>query len=85
MTIRNDDDKVGYGKGDKATRLLGVTPMIEGRRITIPKEATWLAEFQHEVVLFPKGKHDDQVDSLSQFLKWLDEPDGTTVVGTICW
>ena len=29
-------------KGDKATRLLGVTPMIEGRRIAIPKEATWL-------------------------------------------
>jgi len=72
-------------KGDKATRLLGVTPLIEGRRIAIPKEATWLADFQHEVVLFPKGKHDDQVDSLSQFLKWLDEPDGTTVVGTICF
>jgi len=59
--------------------------MIEGRRIAIPKEAPWLADFQREVVLFPKGKHDDQVDSLSQFLKWLDEPDGTTVVGTICF
>lgn len=72
-------------KNDKATRLLGVTPLIEGRRISIPKEAPWLADFQREVVLFPNGKHDDQVDSLSQFLKWLDEPEGTTVVGTVCW
>lgn len=72
-------------KDDKATRLLAVTPLIEGRRIAIPKEATWLADFQREIVLFPKGKHDDQVDSLSQFLKWLDQPDGTTVVGSICW
>lgn len=61
-------------KDDKATRLLGVTHLIEGGRIAIPKNAPWLAEFQREITLFPNGKHDDQVDSLSQFLKWLAEP-----------
>lgn len=61
-------------KHDKATRLLAVTPMIEGGRIAIPEAAPWLAGFQRELMLFPNGKHDDQVDSLSQFLNWLDRP-----------
>ncbi|NNL18620.1 MAG: phage terminase large subunit [Boseongicola sp.] len=61
-------------KDDKATRMLSVSGLIEGGRIAIPSEAPWLAEFQREIALFPNGKHDDQVDSLSQFLKWLAEP-----------
>lgn len=72
-------------KDDKATRLLGVTPLIEGGRIAIPKEAPWLAEFQRELVLFPNAKHDDQVDSISQFLKWLDQPEVTALVGSYSW
>jgi predicted phage terminase large subunit-like protein len=59
---------------DKKTRLVGVTPMIEGGRIAIPADAPWLAEFRHELTLFPNGKYDDQVDSLTQFLTWLDRP-----------
>lgn len=61
-------------KDDTATRLLSVSHLIEGGQIVVPSEATWLAEFQREVTLFPNGKHDDQVDSLSQFLKWLAQP-----------
>ena len=57
-------------KDDKATRMMAESPAIEGGRVFIPKEALWLADFQHEVVLFPNSKHDDQVDSLSQFLCW---------------
>ncbi|MCO6384926.1 phage terminase large subunit [Oceanicola sp. 502str15] len=70
-------------RDDKATRLLSVTPLIECGRIAIPKEAPWLAEFQREIVNFPRGKHDDQVDSLSQFLKWLGEPDGRVLIDSI--
>ncbi|MFC6637177.1 phage terminase large subunit [Sulfitobacter sediminilitoris] len=70
-------------KGDKQTRLLGVTPLIESGKVAIPKNAPWLATFQHEVILFPKGKHDDQVDSLSQFLIWLGEPVATAMSGTV--
>jgi predicted phage terminase large subunit-like protein len=59
-------------KGDKQTRMMEKTPVIEGGRVSIPEEAFWLANFHHELVTFPKGKHDDQVDSVSQFLKWAD-------------
>jgi len=61
-------------KDDKATRLLSVSHLIEGGNIAVPSAATWLAPFQREVTLFPNGKNDDQVDSLSQFLKWFAEP-----------
>ncbi len=61
-------------KDDKATRMLSVSHMIEAGRIAVPSDAPWLAAFQREVTLFPAGKHDDQVDSLSQFLKWLAQP-----------
>lgn len=66
-----------HPKDDKATRLLAVSHLIEGGRITVPQDAPWLAEFQREVSLFPNGKHDDQVDSLSQFLRWFVQPNAT--------
>ena len=69
-------------RDDKATRLLAVTPVIEGGRVAIPAKAPWLADLQHELVLFPNGKHDDQVDSLSQFLTWFDRPQTGPLVGT---
>jgi hypothetical protein len=34
----------------------------------------WLAEYLHEMTVFPKGKHDDQVDSTAQFLDWFKRP-----------
>jgi predicted phage terminase large subunit-like protein len=61
-------------KLNKPTRLQSVSPMIEGGRISIPKDAPWLAEFRRELMLFPNGKYDDQVDSLSQFLIWMSRP-----------
>lgn len=61
-------------RNDKATRLLSVSHLIEGGRIAVPEDALWLADFQREISLFPNGKHDDQVDSLSQFLIWFAEP-----------
>lgn len=64
-------------KDDKATRVLSVSHLIEGGQITVPSDAPWIAEFQREVTMFPSGKYDDQVDSLSQFLRWLAEPQVT--------
>jgi hypothetical protein len=40
----------------------------------LPAEAPWLEDFLHEVSAFPKGKYDDQVDSLAQFLDWFNKP-----------
>jgi predicted phage terminase large subunit-like protein len=38
--------------------------------VHLPENAPWLGEFLTELLAFPKGRHDDQVDSVSQFLKW---------------
>ena len=37
----------------------------------LPEKASWLAQYVHELVTFPKGKHDDQADSTSQALNWI--------------
>ena len=46
----------------------------QNRRVHIPAEAPWLDNYLAEVAAFPKGKHDDQVDSTAQFLDWLNTP-----------
>jgi predicted phage terminase large subunit-like protein len=68
-------------KDDKATRLMSVTPRIESGRVAIPRDAPWMAEFRREMTLFPNGKHDDQVDSVSQFLVWWDSAPQGPLVG----
>ena len=56
--------------GDKIMRMETQTAVLEAGRVFLPKSAPWLSDFQDEVTRFPTGRHDDQVDSLSQFLKW---------------
>ena len=60
-------------KGDKKDRLLAHLGKIEGGQVYLPREAPWLADFLQEVLAFPNGKHDDQVDSMTQFLHWISE------------
>ena len=48
--------------GDKIMRLHAQTAMIENGFVHIPETAPWLAEYLHELTVFPNGKHDDQVD-----------------------
>src|SRR5437870_2378352 len=60
--------------GDKTMRLHAQTAMIENGFVHIPETATWLAEYLHEMTVFPKGKHDDQADSTAQFLDWFKKP-----------
>jgi predicted phage terminase large subunit-like protein len=57
-------------RGDKQDRLAAQSAKIEAGRILLPREAPWLADFLHELLAFPNSKHDDQVDSVSQFLYW---------------
>jgi phage terminase large subunit-like protein len=37
----------------------------------LPDKAESLAEYEHEMIRFPKGKFDDQCDSTSQALDWI--------------
>lgn len=61
-------------KLDKCTRMLIQTPMIEAGKVYIPNEATWIATYLHEMVMFPQGKFDDQIDSTSQALGFIGSP-----------
>ena len=59
---------------DKIMRLHAQTATIENGFVRLPEAAPWLAEYLHEMTVFPKGKHDDQVDSTAQFLDWFKTP-----------
>ncbi|MEQ8441276.1 MAG: phage terminase large subunit [Alphaproteobacteria bacterium] len=64
---------------DKVTRLHTQTDKIEGGAVHLPRKAPWLDAFKTECLQFPDGAHDDQVDSMVQFLMWLDERSKHTV------
>ncbi|MER9592243.1 phage terminase large subunit [Mesorhizobium australicum] len=63
---------------DKESRLSRVAAMIENGNVNLPKVAHWRDDFLLEVLAFPHGKHDDQVDSMTQALIWMkdDKPTG---------
>jgi predicted phage terminase large subunit-like protein len=61
-------------EGDKIMRLHAQTSIIENGFVHLPDAAPWLPEYLHEMTVFPKGKHDDQVDSTAQFLDWFKTP-----------
>jgi predicted phage terminase large subunit-like protein len=45
------------------------TARIEAGSVLLPRQAPWLEEFRHEVLAFPNGRYNEQVDALSQALK----------------
>ena len=54
--------------GDKITRMSAQSGPIEAGQVLLPRTAPWLQDFRDEILEFPHGRHDDMVDSLSQFL-----------------
>lgn len=67
----------------KADRMSAQSARIEAGHVLLPKSAPWLDELRAEILAFPHGKHDDQVDSISQFLNWITERRATIQVGRI--
>jgi predicted phage terminase large subunit-like protein len=56
---------------DKTARLLAQAARFEAGQVFLPRQAEWLASYLAELLAFPTGRHDDQVDSTSQALKYL--------------
>jgi predicted phage terminase large subunit-like protein len=52
----------------KLARLRTVSPIIEAKNVFLPKYASWLSEYENELLEFPYGDNDDLVDSTSQAL-----------------
>lgn len=63
-------------KEDKITRLHAGSARIEAGHVWLPDRASWLDALRMELAAFPQGRHDDQVDSVSQFLAWYFERQG---------
>ena len=55
-------------EGGKEARAHAILPEIEAGNVYLPEGASWLDEWIDEFAAFPLGKHDDQVDALSQAL-----------------
>lgn len=55
---------------DKKMRMGSQTAVLRNGCVHVPEDVPWLPEYLHEMAVFPNGKHDDQVDSTSQFLIW---------------
>jgi predicted phage terminase large subunit-like protein len=54
---------------DKRARLIAQSDLFAGASVRFPRHAGWLEECTAELLAFP-GRHDDQVDALTQGLAW---------------
>jgi predicted phage terminase large subunit-like protein len=57
-------------EGGKLERMEAQSAKIEAGQVHLSKDAPWIGELLSELLAFPNGRHDDQVDSVSQFLCW---------------
>lgn len=56
---------------DKQTRLISISHLIENGKCLFPSDKPhWWMEFEKELLRFPRVKHDDQCDALSQALQY---------------
>jgi predicted phage terminase large subunit-like protein len=60
--------------GDKVMRMSRYSSKIEAGYVSLPFIAPWLDDFHAEILAFPLGRHDDQVDALSQLLDRVYNP-----------
>ncbi|MEC5382408.1 phage terminase large subunit [Aurantimonas sp. C2-6-R+9] len=58
-------------EADKVVRMSACSARIEAGAVFCPARAPWLDDFKAELLAFPYGRHDDQVDALSQLLNWM--------------
>lgn len=57
-------------KGDKVFRVSLATPTLAAGRIWLPSDAPWAKTFLDEMLSFPRGANDDQVDALTMAIFW---------------
>lgn len=50
---------------DKLSRAIPATVRFEAGQVYLPEDAPWVEAFVAELLTFPHGKHDDQVDVIS--------------------
>ncbi|GAA4647908.1 hypothetical protein GCM10023116_01700 [Kistimonas scapharcae] len=76
------------GRADKVARARSIQGMMRQGRVYIPENAGFTPDFINELLQFPNGKHDDQVDALAhigQMLADMDSPGGEPVKRKKSW
>ena len=64
---------------DKIIRMSAQSSRIVAGQVHLPTRESWLEDFRAELMQFPSGRYDDQVDSLSQFLACVERSPGNRV------
>lgn len=59
-------------RGDKAVRAQSIRGRMALEGLYVPEYAPWFAAFRSELLSFPAGKHDDQVDAIGLVGQLLD-------------
>lgn len=60
-------------KGDKMTRAAAISPLAEAGKVFLPIGKQGIEDFCVELEHFPNGRNDDQVDSTSQALHYMQK------------
>lgn len=60
----------GRGGYDKVARAMSVVPLFEDEMVYAPN-TDWAVSVKQECAIFPRGKHDDQVDAVVSGIRWL--------------
>ncbi len=58
-------------KEPKDVRIGAASALFENRQVLFPEQAPWLDACMAEVLGYPSAKHDDVIDSISQYLNWV--------------
>lgn len=58
----------------KQIRMSSASPLIESGKVFVPARAPWVVAYETQIARFPLWKEDDLVDSTSQFLNWVSQP-----------
>lgn len=60
-------------RGDKAVRAQSIRGRMAMQGLYVPQDAPWLADFIAELMTFPVGVHDDQVDAIGLVGQLMDK------------
>jgi predicted phage terminase large subunit-like protein len=63
-------------RDSKVERLTGQLDMLQSPQVAIPTQVPWWNDLARELRAFPNVRYDDQVDSISQFLAWIQGRQG---------
>lgn len=67
----------------KEVRANNASWALSAGDVYLKKDAHWLEEFKKEIITFPMGVHDDQVDAFTQLIATIDKTVGSYSCGTV--